>query len=146
MLCISNVLVHSLGDVPVIMEEGGTGSSDPRGKDACISWVLVVDSFSLFVGKHIYLGMSIEILPLFGAVLVALNMEDFDLDRERLYSLADGLKNVVVGTQEVKCWSLEVDGSVYVGDHCLVVNWYWKRRWIVVCMVGEAGEEGFDPA
>jgi hypothetical protein len=90
--------------------------------------------------------MGVEFLPLFGAVLVAFNMEDFDWDRERSYGLSDGLKDVVVGTQEVKCWGLEVDCPVYVGDHCLVVNWYRKKRWIVVCMVGEAGEEGLDPA
>jgi hypothetical protein len=91
------------------------------------------------------LGVGVYFLPSLGAVLVSFNVKNFDLDLECSYGLSDGLEDVIVGAQEVKSWGLGVDCPVYICYNCFVFNRDWEGRWVIVGIIEESNEKGFDP-
>jgi hypothetical protein len=68
---------------------------------------------------------------------MAMYVRNVSAYREIIDDSADGLKDIVVGAEEVVSWHLGVDGTMDVLYNTVVVNWDLERRWVGICVIRE---------
>mgnify|MGYP003555681540 FL=1 len=88
----------------------------------------VVNGGGMAISQDIDLGVRSEVGEGFVLVLMALDVEDFDLEWELFDDSFDGLDNVVVRCQEVEGGGVIVDGAKEILDNAFTVNWDGEGR------------------
>ena len=104
-----------------------------------------VDGICLSIGKYIDLLTAVKFVPLLVSVLMAMYVRNVSAYWEIIDDSADGLKDIVVGAEEVVSWRLGVDGTMDVLYNTVVVNWDLERRWVGICVIREFAKKFLYP-
>ena len=97
------------------------------------------------IGKYIDLLTAVEFVPLLVSVLVAVYVRNVSAYWKIIDDSSDGLKDIVVGAEEVVGWRLGIDCSMNVLYHTVVVDWDRERRWFGICVIREVAKKFLYP-
>ena len=104
-----------------------------------------VDGICLSIGKYVDLLTAVKFVPLLVSVLMAMYVRNVSAYREIIDDSMYGLKDIMVGAEEVVSWRLGVDGSMNVFYHTVVIDWDRERRWFGICVIREVAKKFLYP-
>ena len=100
-----------------------------------------VNGIGLLISKYVDLLTAVKFVPQLMAVLMSMNVRNVSADGEFINDSADGLKDIVVGAEEVIGWRLGIDNTMNVLYDTVVVDWDLEWRWVGFSVIRKVAKE-----